>query len=185
MRILIAEDDATSRLILTARLQQAGHEVVAVENGARAWTAWREQLCPVLITDWLMPEMDGFDLCLRIRNTAGASYTYIIVLTAHGGKTNCLEAMDAGADDFMAKPPDQEELLARLRVAERILSLREHVKRLEGVLPICSYCKKIRDEHGRWDQLETYVTEHSEAWFSHGICPECLARVTKESRLEP
>jgi phosphoserine phosphatase RsbU/P len=181
MRILIAEDDATSRLILKAKLQKAGHDVVVAENGVQAWTTWRDEFCPVLITDWLMPEMDGFDLCRKIRKAPGASYTYIIVLTAHGGKANCLEAMDAGADDFMEKPPDQDELLARLRVAERILSLREHVKRLEGVLPICSYCKRIRDERGRWDELEEYLTERSEAWFSHGICPECLAKAMKES----
>lgn len=182
MKILIAEDDATSRLVLEATLHKAGHEVVAAENGLHAWTAWREAFCPVLISDWQMPDLDGLELCRVIRRTGGANYTYIILLTAHGGKTNYLEAMTAGADDFLTKPLDVEQLLAKLHVAERILGLRQHVKRLEGILSICAYCKKIRDD-SRWRQMESYVTQHSEAQFSHGICPDCFTKVKQEAGL--
>ncbi len=184
MKILIAEDDATSRLVLEATLQKAGHEVVATENGRHAWNACRDQFYPVLISDWKMPDLDGLQLCRAIRQAGGPSYTYIVLLTSHGGKTNYLEAMDAGADDFLTKPADEEELVAKLHVAERILGLRQHVKRLEGILSICAYCKKIRDD-SRWSQMERYVTQHSEAQFSHGICPECLAKVLEDSWLEP
>ncbi len=182
MRILIAEDDATSRLVLEATLQKAGHEVVATENGRHALDAWRDQFCPVLISDLQMPELDGLQLCRAIRQTGGVSYTYVILLTAHGGKANYLEAMDAGVDDFLTKPPDEDELVARLHVAERILGVRQHVKRLEGILSVCAYCKKVEDD-SRWRQMESYVTEHSEAQFSHGICPECLDRMMKDSGL--
>ncbi len=182
MKILIAEDDATSRLVLEATLRKAGHEVVAAENGLHAWTAWREAFCPVLISDWQMPDLDGLELCRVIRRTGNANYTYIILLTAHGGKTNYLEAMTAGADDFLTKPLDVEQLLAKLHVAERILGLRQHVKRLEGILSICAYCKKIRDDN-RWRQMESYVTQHSEAQFSHGICPDCFTKVKMEAGL--
>jgi len=182
VKILIAEDDLTSRLVLAATLQKAGHEVVATEDGRRAWSAWCEQFFPVLISDWQMPGLDGLDLCRSIRETGGAGYTYVILLTSHGGKANHREAMNAGVDDFLTKPPDEEELVARLHVAERILGLRQHVKRLEGILSICSYCKKIRDE-SRWSQMENYVTRHSEAQFSHGICPECLAKVREDAGL--
>jgi DNA-binding response OmpR family regulator len=179
MKILIAEDDATSRLVLEATLQKAGHDVVATEDGRRAWDAWRDQFCPVLISDLQMPELDGLQLCRAIRQTRGVSYTYVILLTAHGGRANYLEAMDAGVDDFLTKPPDEEELVARLHVAERILGVRQHVKRLEGILSVCAYCKKVEDD-SRWRQMESYVTEHSEAQFSHGICPECLDKVMKD-----
>lgn len=179
MKILIAEDDATSRMVLEATIKKAGHEVVAAPNGRRAWEAWRDQGYPVLIADWQMPELDGLGLCRLIRETGGATYTYVILLTAHGGRANYLEAMDAGVDDFLTKPMDEEELVARLRVAERILGLRQHVKRLEGILSICSYCKKIQDG-SQWGQMESYVTKHSEAQFSHGICPACLDKMMKE-----
>jgi len=184
LKILIAEDDATSRLVLEATLQRAGHEVVATENGRQAWDVWRNEFCPVLISDWQMPELDGLQLCQAIRQIGGTSYTYVILLTAHGGKASYLEAMDAGADDFLTKPPDAEEIVARLRVAERVLGLRQHVKRMEGILSVCSYCRKIRD-HSQWRQMESYVAKHSEAQFSHGICPECLAKVREESGLKP
>jgi PleD family two-component response regulator len=98
------------------------------------------------------------------------------LLTILGGKTNYLEAMNAGADDFITKPFDSEQLAARLHVAERILGLRKHVTQLEGLLPICACCKKIRDEQSHWQQIETYVEQHSQARFSHSICPECAEK---------
>jgi CheY-like chemotaxis protein len=185
MKILIAEDDTVSRLVLEAMLRRAGHEVVATEDGLRAWNAWRNEPHPIVISDWQMPGLDGLELCRSIRQMSGVGYTYVVLLTAHGGKANYLEAMDAGVDDFLTKPPDEEALMARLRVGERILGLRQHVKRLEGILAICSYCKKIRDQDTQWNQMESYVTQHSEAQFSHGICPECLVKVLRDSGLEP
>jgi DNA-binding response OmpR family regulator len=183
VKVLIAEDDTASRLVLKAILQKAGHEVLVAEDGQSAWNAWRSEFCPVVISDWQMPRLDGLGLCRSIRQTGGESYTYIILLTSHGGKANYLEAMNAGVDDFLTKPADEEELVARLHVTERILGLRQHVKRLEGILSICAYCKKIRDQSRQWNQMESYVSEHSEAQFSHGICPECLDKVKKDSGL--
>jgi CheY-like chemotaxis protein len=182
LKILVAEDDTASRLVLEAILRKAGHEVVATEDGQRAWNAWQEQFFPVLVSDWRMPAIDGLELCRRIRQTSSPNYTYVILLTAHGGKANYLEAIDAGADDFLGKPPDEDALVARLHVAERILGLRQHVKRLEGILSICAYCKKIRDA-SLWRQMESYVAEHSDAEFSHGICPDCLANAKDECGL--
>ena len=173
MNILIADDDATSRLVLEATLKKLGHAVVTAQDGQQAWEAFQRTYFPVLISDWLMPHLDGLALCRTIRDLHQTNYTYIVLLTSLGGKTNYLEAMEAGADDFMTKPFDAEQLAARLQVAERILGLRQHVKRLEGLLPICSYCKKIRDKKGYWQQLEWYIAARSEADFSHGMCPEC------------
>jgi signal transduction histidine kinase len=131
MRILIAEDDTTSRLILQETLGQLGHDVVAAANGEEAWAAWRRESVSLVISDWMMPDLDGIELCRRIRAENRARYTYVILLTALGGKENYLEAMRAGADDFASKPLDADQLHARLRVAERIRGLQRELVQME------------------------------------------------------
>ena len=123
MKILIAEDDTTSRLLFGATLRKLGYAVTAVENGQKAWDAWKQDKYSLLISDWMMPDIDGLELCKMIRAEPSLQYTYIILLTALDGKGSYLEGMDAGADDFITKPFDEEQLAARLRVAERILAL--------------------------------------------------------------
>jgi DNA-binding response OmpR family regulator len=184
MKILIAEDDSSSRKILKAMLQRAVHEVFAMENGRMAWDSWRIEFCPVVILDWDMPELDGPGLCRLIRSKGDERYTYIVLLTARGGKANYLEAMEAGADDFLTKPADDEQLLARLHVAQRILGLRKHVRNLETLLPVCAWCKKIRDENGDWNQMEIYISrQNADARFTHGSCPECASNFLKQAGL--
>lgn len=173
MKILITDDDAISRLVLEATLKKLGHEVVVTESGGQAWQAFRQEYFPILILDWLMPLLDGLMLCRMIRDTMQSNYTYIILLTVMEGKANYLEAMEAGVDDFITKPFDEQELEARLKAAERILGLRQHVKQLEGLLSICGYCKRIQ-EQGSWYDLEYYISQHSEAKFSHTYCPDCF-----------
>jgi two-component system, cell cycle response regulator len=139
MKILIAEDDTTSRLLFSATLKKLGHNVTAVEDGRKAWDAWRQDDYPLLISDWMMPDIDGLELCRMVREEHSLQYTYVILLTAMDSKGSYLEGMDAGADDFITKPFDEELLAARLRVAERILGLHKklHIEathdRLTGV----------------------------------------------------
>ncbi len=180
MRILVAEDDGISRRVLTATLEGLGHEVTATPDGREAWGAFQRKPFPVVISDWMMPELDGLELCRRIRAADHTKYTYIILLTALGGKGHYLQGMDAGADDFLTKPLDPAELKVRLRVAERILGLQDEVRQLEGLLPICSYCKRIRDERDDWTRVEEYIARRTAATFTHGVCPDC-----KESVLNP
>ena len=107
-------------------------------------------------------------------------YTYVILLTANAQTVeNYYAAMEAGVDDFLEKPLDREKLWSRLRVAERILSYTKRIGRLESMLPICSYCKRIREAHAYWKQVEEYMTEHTGITFSHSICPECYEKVIK------
>ena len=174
MNILVAEDDRLSRVLLSATLKKFGHAVLATENGREAWATLQCQHFPVLISDWMMPELDGLELCRLLRGEQRAKYTYIILLTSLEGKANYLAAMDAGADDFLTKPFDVDQLNARLRVAGRVLGLRERVTQLEGLLPICAYCKKIRDQRNSWVPVEQYIVARTDASFSHGICRECL-----------
>jgi phosphoserine phosphatase RsbU/P len=176
LKILIAEDENVSRLVLQTSLKKCGHDVVAVENGRRAWEVFQQEYFPVVISDWLMPEMDGLDLFREIRRLRSDKYTYLILLTLLEGKTNYLEAMQAGADDFVTKPFDADQLTARIQVAQRILGLHTHVNQLEGLLPICCNCKKIRDAKGNWQRVENYIEVHFEVQFTHGYCPECFEK---------
>src|SRR5436853_5845273 len=128
MRVLIAEDDRDSRELLSWILQKLGYQVVAAANGKEAWDAFRRGRFRLVISDVLMPEIDGLELCRRIRTHKQSKYTYIIVITALIGKKDYLEGMEAGADDFVTKPFDPDELKARLRVAERIISFQEAAK---------------------------------------------------------
>jgi len=125
MKILIAEDDRDSRELLRWMLEKLGYQVVAAENGKEAWEAFRRGRFRLVISDVLMPEMDGFELCRRIRKRKQSKYTFVIIVTALIGKKDYLEGMEAGADDFVTKPFDADELRARLRVAERIISFQE------------------------------------------------------------
>jgi phosphoserine phosphatase RsbU/P len=173
VKILLAEDEAVAREALGAVMTAAGHEVVPVSNGQEAWDRWIVARHRVVVADWLMPEMDGLELCRRIRSHTRAPYTYFILETIRSGRGNFLEAMQAGVDDFISKPIDPEELTARLNVAERILGLRAELIALEGLLPICSYCRRLREEGDQWVALEQYVEARSKAQFTHGVCPDC------------
>jgi sigma-B regulation protein RsbU (phosphoserine phosphatase) len=187
MRILIVEDDTDARNMLQVLLELEGHEVVSARNGEEGWGTFDRGNFSVVLSDWLMPEVDGIELCRRIRAAEKRKYTYIILVTALQGKSHYLEGMRAGADDFVTKPYDPDELTARLMVAERILSLQDRMKRLEGVLPTCMYCKKIRDQRDVWVGIEQYITQRTEASFSHGVCPDCYESVVKPEldRLRP
>jgi DNA-binding response OmpR family regulator len=176
MKILIAEDEPVARQVLKAILEAAGHGVTIAATGLEALDAWRLTEARIVVSDWMMPEMDGLELCRRIRDERRDRYTYFMLLTGRGGRESYLMAMDAGIDDFITKPVDGDELKARLRVAERILGLRERMDALEGLLPICSYCKRIRDDREEWSALEGYIEQRSGAAFSHGVCPDCLRK---------
>src|SRR5262249_3973980 len=140
------------------------------------------------ILDWMMPELDGVDVCRTLRAEPSAEPTYIILLTAKAEKGDIVKGLEAGADDYLTKPFDRNELRARLQVGLRMLELQKNladrvreleaalsnVKQLQGLIPICSYCKKIRDDKNYWQQVECYVSAHTDARFSHGICPACL-----------
>jgi sigma-B regulation protein RsbU (phosphoserine phosphatase) len=180
MKILIAEDDGPSRRLLARHLTILGRAWVATADGEEAWMAFQASRFQILISDWTMPGIDGLELCRRVRERDEESYTYVIMLTARDGKASYLEAMRAGADDFLTKPFDGDQLEARIQVAERLLKLRSRLRQLEGLLPICSYCKRIRDEQQAWIPLDHYVATQASVRLSHGVCPECI-----ETQLRP
>jgi sigma-B regulation protein RsbU (phosphoserine phosphatase) len=187
MRILVADDDKMARHLLNRTLSRWGHDVVPVSDGAEAWEILREDNAPpVAILDWMMPEMTGIEVCRKVRQLP-SPVTYLIVLTSKDEKEDIVTALEAGADDHITKPFTPAELRARLQVGERIITLQEslaervrtletalaQVKQLQGLLPMCAYCKKVRNDQSYWEQIEVYISERSEVTFSHGICPSC------------
>jgi sigma-B regulation protein RsbU (phosphoserine phosphatase) len=204
MRILIADDDVVSLLALEAMLVKRGHKVVTAGDGTEAWQVLQQPDAPPLaILDWLMPGLDGVEICRRARGEPRLKTLYLILLTSRLSQEHVLEGLRAGANDYVTKPFDREELEARIHVGAQVVALQDElrarvreledalvsVKQLQGMLPICSYCKKIRHDDNCWEQLERYISRHSEARFSHGVCPECLAAVLKtlpsHSQTEP
>ena len=193
-KILVAEDDRVSRRMLQGILTDWGFNVVPVCDGAEAWRILQENDAPRLaIVDWLMPKMDGLEVCRHARTLANQDPLYLILLTIKTNREDIVAGLRAGADDYITKPFDLAELEARLQVGKRILELQSNlaarvreveaalsqVKEIEGLLPICVYCKKIRDDKNYWQQVETYVEAHSKANFSHGICPPCYESIVQ------
>jgi DNA-binding response OmpR family regulator len=195
MRVLIAEDDRITGEILARTLQRWSYETTVVSDGAQAWDHLRNATSPTLaILDWMMPEIDGPDVCRRVRAELPLANMYLLLVTAREGRGDVVAGLEAGADDYIIKPFDPDELRARVAVGVRVLSLQQklaervfelqdalsNVKQLRGLLPICSYCKRIRGDDQYWQQVEGYIADHSEAQFSHGICPSCYATISAE-----
>jgi DNA-binding response OmpR family regulator len=193
-RILIAEDHYVSRHLLERNLTNWGFDVVTAEDGARAAEILEADDAPSLaILDWMMPKMDGAEVCTRVRQSSGRPYIYLVLLTAKSQTEEIAAGLEAGADDYVIKPFDPDEVRARLKVGQRVVDLERtlarrvddlqtalaDVKKLKGLLPICMYCKSIRDDRDYWHQIEEYIHEETGTDFSHGICPACLERMAR------
>jgi len=194
VKILIAEDEQVSRRVLQASLVKEGHEVSLARDGEEAWEMLKQDNpVPLAILDWNMPGLTGPEICRRVRERKTDQPTYIILLTTRDSRQDIVAGLQAGANDYITKPFDFDELSARVRVGERVVQLQRtladrvkeledaltNVKMLQGLLPICLYCKRIRDDQNYWQQLDRYVADHTETRFSHGICPECYEKVVQ------
>jgi DNA-binding response OmpR family regulator len=175
--VLIAEDDPVSARILEAALLKFGYRPVIARNGVEAWETFDREPVRLIVSDWMMPQLDGLALCEKVRGRAHTPYTYFILLTANQTSAHNYElASAAGVDDFLTKPLDREAIRMRLRVAERILKYTAEIRQLQELIPICTYCRKVRDEHHYWDLVETYIQKETGSRFSHGACPECYEK---------
>jgi len=197
-QILIAEDHSVSRNLLARNLSRFGFQVSTAENGDEAMQILeREDAPPIAILDWMMPGLDGLEVCRRVRAQSGRRYTYLILLTAKQDKSEITAGLEAGADDYVVKPFDQDELRARLKVGQRVVALERQlaervtelesaladVRKLKRLLPICMYCKNIRDGRDYWHEIEEYIHTETGTDFSHGICPACMKKVLHESAM--
>lgn len=180
MKILIAEDDVIATKVLRLTLEHLGHEVVAAKDGQEAWELFDREPFRVIVSDWMMPGVDGLTLCKRVRNRPMTPYTYFIILTAaHTSTADYNLAMDSDVDDFLTKPLNRDILRTRLYVAQRILRSATEVGVLQDLIPICAYCSKIRDSEDYWERVEIYIKARTGSRFSHGICPDCLEQQIK------
>ncbi len=197
MKVLVADDDRIAATVLSQTLRQWEFDVTVVSDGAEAlrYLQTHGAKTPTLaILDWMMPHLEGADVCRRARLEMPLANLYLMLLTSLESKGHIVAGLDAGADDYLIKPFDPGELRARVNVGVRVLSLQErltervselqealaNVKQLHGLLPICSYCKRIRGDDSYWTQVESYIAERSDAQFSHGICPPCAHVLEKE-----
>jgi phosphoserine phosphatase RsbU/P len=172
--ILIAEDDPISARILEAALLKFGYQPLIARHGLEAWERFDEQPVRVIVSDWMMPRLDGLAFCEKVRARPQTPYTYFILLTANQTSAENHElASAAGVDDFLTKPLDREAIRTRLRVAERILKYTAEIRLLQEMIPICVYCHKVRDSHDYWDKVESYIQKETGSRFSHGACPQC------------
>lgn len=173
MKILLAEDELVSRTYLSKQLERLGYEVIIAEDGLAAWECYQREPVEVVLSDIMMPGIDGLDLCRRIRaESSPASYTVVILITTLKGKQWYLKGLEAGADDFLTKPATFFELVARLSVAEHRLHLERGMRHLEGFLGACPSCHSVHTPDGRWTPVRSFLATSSPP-APHGRCPSC------------
>jgi len=191
MKLLIAEDDAMSQIMLKAMVAKAGYDPILTGDGLSAYEILSKPDAPKLaVLGWMMPGMDGVEVCRKVREINTSDPSYLILLTSRDNREDIVKGLKSGANDYIVKPYDVEELQVRIGVGRKVVDLQAslagriaelqaalaQIKTLQGILPICMYCKKIRDDKQYWQQVESYVSTHTEAQFSHGVCPDCYKK---------
>jgi phosphoserine phosphatase RsbU/P len=194
LQVLVADDEAVSRTVVGAMLKKAGYPVVFANDGEQAWQQLDSDHPPALaLLDWEMPGLQGPEIVQRIRGKQAQTPTYVILLTSRDSSADIVQGLRAGADDYVTKPANEDELIARVSVgarvvqlqtalADRVRSLEEalaNVKALQTLLPMCAYCKSVRNDQNYWERVETYFAQHSNVAFSHSYCPSCYERFVR------
>lgn len=173
--VILAVDDTPRDLELLATiLGREGYEVALAKDGPQALEIAAKGKPDLILLDILMPGMDGIEVCKRLKGDQATQAIPIIFVTAHSGSDEILTGFEVGAVDYVTKPFRIPELLARVHVHVELRRVQQEIRTLRGILPTCAHCKKIRDEKGTWHAIETYISQRSEAQFSHGLCPDCI-----------
>lgn len=194
LRVLVADDEPVSRTVVGAMLRKAGYAVTYAPDGEEAWQLLDAADPPSLaLLDWEMPGLQGPEIVQKLRSKSAATPTYLILLTSRDSQADIVQGLRAGADDYVTKPANEDELIARVNVgarvvrlqaalADRVRSLEEalaNVKALQTLLPMCAYCKSVRNDQNYWEKVETYFTQHSGVSFTHSYCPTCYERYVR------
>jgi sigma-B regulation protein RsbU (phosphoserine phosphatase) len=194
LQVLVADDEPVSRTVVGAMLKKAGYPVVFAPDGEQALQQLSsDDPAAIALLDWEMPGLQGPEVVQRLRQRETSTPTYVILLTSRDSSADIVQGLRAGADDYVTKPANEDELIARVNVgtrvvqlqaalAERVRSLEEalaNVKALQTLLPMCAYCKSIRNDQNYWEKVETYFTQHSNVSFTHSYCPSCYERFVR------
>jgi len=179
--VLIVDDTPANLQVLGQILKGKGYEVIAALNGKDAIVALQKRKeIDLILLDVMMPEMDGFETCRHIKERTESKHIPVIFLTARTETSDVVEGFAAGGVDYVTKPFNGEELLARVRTHVELKKAREELLVLRGIIPICSSCHSIRDDSGYWERVDIYMAKHGDMAFSHGICPECIRKLYPE-----
>lgn len=189
--VVVVDDSASNRRLVQALLVAEGYRVRVEESADAARPYLASANTPtVAIVDWEMPGLSGPELCTALRSGPNAGLLYLILVTARTQRADVVTGLRSGAHDYVTKPFDPSELLARVRIGREMVQLQRDLadrvaeleralsenRTLKGLLPICSYCKNVRDEDNYWQQVDSYLASRTQAELSHGICPDCFSR---------
>jgi PleD family two-component response regulator len=186
--VFVVDDTPTNLSVLFQALDGAGFRVLVATNGQSALEAISEAGPDLILLDIMMPGLDGFETCRRLKQSEVTQAIPVIFMTALTETVDEVKGLELGAVDYITKPIRVETVLARVRTHLALQKLRGELERknseleealanikiLRGLLPICANCKKIQDDEGYWQEVEEYIKKYTEANFSHGFCPECM-----------
>ena len=183
--LILAVDDTPSDLeLLAAILEREGYNLALAKEGSQALDIAAKEKPDLILLDIFMPGMDGIEICRRLKADQATQTIPVIFVTSQSGSDEVLAGFEAGAVDYVTKPFRIPELLARVHVQAELRRVQREIRTLRGILPTCAHCKKIRDEKGIWHSIESYISQHSEAHFSHGICPDCISIYFPDAKLD-
>ena len=179
--ILVVDDSEENIEIIVEILKD--YDVLTALDGPGSLEILKNEPVDIVLLDVTMPGMDGFEVCQKIKDQPGLKHIPILFVTARSATDDIVRGLDMGGVDYITKPFKAPELLARIRTHIELKKAREEIKSLQGTLPICASCKKIRDDKGYWNRIESYISKHSEVDFTHGICPDCAKKLYPDSEI--
>ncbi len=188
---ILMVDDIKSNVTMLEKVLKNKYDILYEKSGEEALHHITSAQPDLVLLDIMLPGMDGYEVCTRLKADEQTRDIPVIFISALGELENIITGFSAGGVDYVIKPFQEEEVLARVETHLTLRSLQKRleennnqlqealdtVKTLKGLLPICSNCKKIRDDKGYWNQIESYISDHSDALFSHGICPDCMGQL--------
>lgn len=178
--ILIVDDNPQNIQVLGSVLKTKNYDVSISMTGLEALDYLTHDQPDLILLDVMMPQMDGYEVCRIIKKDNALKNIPIVFITAKSETEDIVKGFKTGAVDYISKPFNSEELLARVETHIELYRSREEIKKLKEMIPICSHCKKIRDDDGYWKGVEQYISEHTDSSFSHGICPDCVKIIYPE-----
>ncbi|MBN1350278.1 response regulator [candidate division KSB1 bacterium] len=174
---LTVDDNRIDLTLLCHILKKQNYHTLAASNGTEALTILQQNEPDIILLDVMMPGEDGFQVCSTIKQNHKLKNIPVIFLTSQSETRHISKGFEVGGVDYVTKPFNTAELVARVETQIKLKRAYEEINTLKGIIPICSYCKSIRNDDGYWEQVEKYIEEHSSVIFSHGLCAECAQRM--------